>query len=176
MTFEPDGKDWTWVTRQRCPACGFDPATVRREDVADRIAASITGWNTVLARADVRVRPDDHTWSALEYACHVRDVGSVMTERLDEMLRTQPVCFDDWDQDAAAVEADYGSQSPDAVSSQLTAAVAGFAEMYRLVREDDWSREGLRGDGTVFTVETFAMYVLHELEHHRTDVGLPARE
>ncbi|EGD56400.1 hypothetical protein SCNU_02567 [Gordonia neofelifaecis NRRL B-59395] len=158
-----------------CNACGFDPARVRHEDIAARIAASVDGWAERLARPDVRSRPDDHTWSPLEYACHVRDVHGVMTERLDAMLRTQPVCFADWDQDAAAVEADYAAQNPDDVVEQLTAAATGFAELYRLVGDADWGREGLRGNGSIFTVETLAYYAVHDLEHHRVDVGLPAR-
>lgn len=32
-----------------------------------------------------------------------------------------------------------------------------------------WERSGLRGDGRVFTVQSFASFVLHEVEHHLQD-------
>ncbi len=175
MTIEPETKDWAWVISMHCDECGFDPASVRRDEIPDRIVASADGWAQVLARPDVAQRPNDHTWSPLEYACHVRDLSSVMTERLDSMLETQPVCFPDWDQDRAAEQADYQSQNPADIAEQITAATAGFAELYRLVDDAAWSRHGLRSDGTTFTVETLALYALHDLEHHRGDVGLPPR-
>ena len=175
MTIEPDTKDWTWVIQLQCEECGFDPAEFRRAEIVARIGATADGWREVLARPDVRVRPNPSTWSPLEYACHVRDVNAVMTERLEMMLRTQPVTFPDWDQNAAESEATYNTQNPEHVGDQLEAATAGFAELYRLVGDDAWSRQGMRGNGSPFTVETLGIYAVHDLEHHRHDVGLPAR-
>ncbi|MGB3301548.1 methyltransferase type 12 [Gordonia sp. (in: high G+C Gram-positive bacteria)] len=175
MTIEPETKDWAWVITSSCPECGFDPHTVERADISNRILASVDGWSTVLSQPNVTARPDSQTWSPLEYACHVRDMIAVMTERLDAMLHSQPVCFNDWNQDATAVDSDYGSQVPRTVGDQLGAAAAGFAELYRLVGDDNWERQGLRSDNLVFTVETLAVYAIHDLEHHRVDVGLPAR-
>ncbi|MBM7369060.1 DinB family protein [Gordonia hydrophobica] len=175
MTRKPDTKDWTWVIQRQCDECGFDPAQFRRTEIDARIRATADGWRTVLARPDVTTRPDPDTWSPLEYACHVRDVNAVMTERLELMLRTQPVTFADWDQDSAEAEAEYNAQNPATVGDQLEAATTGFAELYRTVGENDWSRQGLRSNGSAFTVETLGIYALHDLEHHRVDVGLPAR-
>ena len=175
MTIKPDTKDWTWVIALRCSECGFDPAEFQRAEICDRILATVDGWRERLARPDVTHRPNATTWSALEYACHVRDVNAVMTERLEMMLQTQPVDFADWDQNTAEAEAGYNGQDPETVADQLAAATKGFAELYRMVGDDDWSRQGMRSNGSPFTVETLGMYALHDLEHHRVDVGLPAR-
>ena len=74
VSIEPDTKDWTWVIDQPCPECGWDPASVAREQLADLIHENTRGWYDVLADADFAVRPAPHVWSPLEYACHVRDV------------------------------------------------------------------------------------------------------
>ncbi len=163
-----------------CPACGFDPSTVRRAEVAERIAASSAGWDGVLADRAARERPDDGTWSPLEYACHVRDVHDLMRERLGLMLSYDEsasggATFANWDQDATATEERYHAQDPAVVARELAAAAAAFAGAYRAVDDGQWQRKGLRSNGSTFTVASFAAYALHDLEHHRVDVGLPAR-
>jgi len=71
----PDTKDWTWVLERRCPQCGFDASAVFAPDVPGMIRENIVAWNDLLVLGAVRRgRPDDRTWSTLEYACHVRDV------------------------------------------------------------------------------------------------------
>lgn len=175
MAITPDTKDWTWVIERACPACGFDPSTVRRADVADRIARSAARWDGALARADVAVRPNDHTWSVLEYGCHVRDVHLIMRERLALMLARDGAAFANWDQDVAAVDDEYHAQDPDVVADELADAALAFAQAYDTVGDEDWGRTGLRSNGSAFTVESFAVYALHDLEHHRVDVGLDPR-
>ncbi|WP_248490986.1 DinB family protein [Tsukamurella sp. PLM1] len=172
MAITPDTKDWTWVIERPCPACGFDPSTVRRTDVADRIARSASGWDTALARPDAAVRPDENTWSVLEYGCHVRDVHLIMRERLQLMLTRDGAAFANWDQDAAAIENDYGAQDPEVVAQELADAALTFAQAYSIVEDGDWGRTGLRSNGSAFTIESFAVYALHDLEHHRIDVGM----
>lgn len=172
MAIAPDVKDWTWVIERPCPACGFDPSTVRRGDVADRIARSAVGWDAALAAPGARQRPDERTWSVLEYGCHVRDVHRVMRERLELMLARDGAAFANWDQDAAAVEDAYDRQDPGTVAAELAREAEDFASAYRTVADEDWTRTGLRSGGSAFTVETFAVYALHDLEHHRIDVGM----
>src|SRR3712207_5497711 len=74
MTFTPDTKDWTWVLQRRCPQCGFDASTFPADEVPARVRADLPAWAARLSQPDARTRPDDSTWSPLEYAAHVRDV------------------------------------------------------------------------------------------------------
>jgi hypothetical protein len=76
----------------------------------------------VLARPDVRIRPNDSTWSALEYSAHVRDVLRVYLERVRLMLDTNDPLYPNWDQDATAVADRYNEQYPAEVSVELTDA------------------------------------------------------
>lgn len=165
---EPDTKDWTVVIREGCAECGFDP----RYDVTttgDRLRATVPRWREQLARTDVRERPAPTTWSPLEYAAHVRDVLGVMRGRLELMLAEDGAGFPGWDQDAAAVEARYDLQDPARVAQDYAEAVDVTAAAFDAVQGDQWQRRGSR-DRTPFTVETLAVYLLHDVEHHLHDV------
>ena len=122
----------------------------------------------MLERDDVRERPDDSTWSKLEYAAHVRDVFRIYLYRLGLMLAEDDPLFPNWDQDATAVEERYNEQSPEVVSAELVADAAALADAFDTVA--DWSRPGRRSDGVSFTIETFAKYFIHDPIHHLWDV------
>ena len=116
------------------------------------------------------VRPDDHTWSPVEYACHVRDVFSLFSHRLDLMLNQDGAAFDNWDQDQAALDGDYASADPAQVSDELVSEGEQAAEAFARVTQDEWQRTGTRSNGSVFTVLTFSQYFLHDVVHHLHDV------
>ena len=128
-------------------------------------------WRAVLRRPDAAERPDDSTWSALEYACHVRDVLSLFDQRLILMLDSDDARFADWDQDRTAVEKDYANADPALVSAELAAEGKQAAESFAAVRESEWDRKGLRSNGSEFTVLTLSRYFLHDLVHHLHDVN-----
>jgi hypothetical protein len=168
----PDEKDWTWVLERPCPECGFDAASVPPESVASRLRANAAAWAEVLAGTDeaVRARPVEDRWSALEYACHVRDVCTLYRHRLDLMLREDDPLYPNWDQDATAVEERYGEQDLALVSVQLRDAAAGLADAFDGVRGEQWLRTGRRGDGARFSIAGFSRYLLHDPVHHLYDV------
>jgi SAM-dependent methyltransferase len=110
-------------------------------------------------------------WSPLEYACHVRDVNELFAHRVRQMLGGDDPTFENWDQDRAAVEADYGSQKPVVVASEVVAAADVVAALYESVEGEQWRRTGTRSNGDRFTVDTLARYHLHDLVHHAHDVS-----
>lgn len=170
MAITPDTKDWTWVLDRPCPQCGFDPASLTPQDVARRVDAALPRWDAALSREDVRVRPDDETWSPLEYGCHVRDVFELFRERLGLMLAEDGASFANWDQDATAIEKDYASADPAAVRAELAEQGGLARDAFAAVPEDAFGRRGLRSNGSGFTVVTLARYFLHDVEHHLHDV------
>jgi hypothetical protein len=172
MPITPDTKNWTWALERRCPECGFDPADVRREHVGGMIRENAAAWPAVLARADVGRRPRDDMWSPLEYACHVRDVFRICDGRLALMLAEDDPTFPNWDQDETAEADDYPAQDPARVAVEIAEAGARFADRYDGVTAEQWSRPGTRSDGSRFTVESFARYVIHDPVHHLVDVGV----
>lgn len=168
MAITPDTKNWTWVLEKPCPECGFDASTFGAQDVSTLLRENAASWPAVLDRADVRVRPDDTTWSPLEYSAHVRDVFRIYDYRLALMQLEHDPLFPNWDQDQTAVEEDYNAQDPAVVSDELVAAAASLADGFDGVT--DWSRPGRRSDGVAFTIETFAKYFIHDPIHHLHDV------
>jgi hypothetical protein len=170
VAITPDDKNWTWVIEQRCPECGFDGATYDARRTGADIRRLTDEWVDVLARDDVRVRPDDRTWSPLEYACHVRDVFGVYEARLHRMLTEDGPQYANWDQDATAIEEQYGEQDPAQVAVELRAAGDALADRYDAVPDDGWGRTGHRSDGSSFTIDTFSRYLVHDVIHHVWDV------
>jgi hypothetical protein len=171
VTIEPDTKDWTWVLDRPCPECGFDPAEVERTDLPDRILGNAEVWRAALEEPGATTRPAPGVWSPLEYACHVRDVHRVFAERLRLMLAQDDPQFENWDQDATALESRYDEQDPATVSFELTQAAADISRIFSAVTGDAWQRPGRRSNGSVFTVETLGAYHLHDIDHHHHDIG-----
>lgn len=171
MPIEPDTKNWTWVLDRSCPECGFDPGLVSAATLPEQLRDNVASWAAVLDRPSVRIRPDESTWSPLEYAAHVRDVFLVFQTRLDAMLTETDPEFENWDQDATAVESRYGEQDPARVSGELVAAGDALADAFERVPTEAVSRTGRRSNGSRFTVETLGRYLLHDVIHHRWDVS-----
>jgi SAM-dependent methyltransferase len=169
----PDTKDWTWVLGRPCPDCGYDAREVEAAGIGPAVRDNAKGWLAVLAQPGAAERPDDHTWSPLEYACHVRDVNRKFSERLALMLERDEPQFANWDQDVTAVEDRYDLQDPAVVGPEVVEAAEAVAATYDALAGADEatrSRRGVRSDGSVFTIDTLGRYHLHDLVHHAHDV------
>ena len=167
----PDDKDWTWVLDRPCPQCGFEAAAVPAGDVAALTRANAKVWQDLLEHGHIRPgRPDDATWSSLEYACHVRDVFVRYDARIALMLDEDDPRFPNWDQDASAIEARYEEQDPARVVAALAAAAEALAARLDAMTEDEWPRRGRRSDGASFTIDTIVRYMIHDPLHHVWDV------
>ncbi len=167
----PDDKTWTWVLERRCDDCRFDASTFDAAISGMAIRDLAVRWCTVLAGEGVAERPRPGVWSPLEYGCHVRDVFRRFDERLRLMLDENEPHFENWDQDRTAVEERYSEQDPSVVSVQLIGAAASLASRFDSVVGAQWSRTGVRSDGSAFTVRSIAKYLMHDPVHHLWDVG-----
>ena len=170
MAIVPDTKNWTWVLDEACPECGYVASDVDLAAMGSLLRNNVEQWPPLLTGETSRRRPTPDRWSALEYACHVRDVFVLFDERLRLMLEEESPQFPDWDQDVTAIEQRYDLQDPIVVSEQLVAAGSALADRWDTVQDDQWQRAGDRSDGSRFTVESFARYFLHDPVHHVHDV------
>ena len=171
MTIAPDTKDWTWVLERRCPECGFDTRSFAREAVGAMLRDNAATWQQLLTNSESPAeRPSPDTWSLLEYACHVRDVFRRFDGRLTLMLNENDPAFANWDQDQTAIDERYPEQNPQRVSEEIAAVVVPLAGRFDGVTGSQWERTGRRSDGSTFTVESLARYLIHDPVHHLWDV------
>ena len=176
MPIVPDIKDWTWVLDRPCDECGFDVRAVPLRSIPGLFASNAAAWGSILARgesASLAERPSDDCWSTLEYACHVRDVYRLANVRVGLMLADENPTFENWDQDATAVEEHYQQQDPADVAAEISDAADELARLYSSLPSRAAMRPGTRSDGARFTVESFGRYVLHDPVHHLADVRKP---
>ena len=171
MPIIPDTKDWTWVLERPCAECGFSADALSYDEIPDLVRQDAAAWPAVLGRPDVTERPDENTWSALEYAAHVRDVFRIFRVRLNLILSEDDPLFANWDQDATALADRYDQQDPAVVAEELAVAAGTIAVRFDGVPESAHPRRGRRSNGSEFTVTTLAQYFWHDVEHHLRDVG-----
>lgn len=170
MPIVADTKNWTWVIDRPCAECGFDASTYADADIAPAILDNALSWPAVLERQSARLRPNDSTWSPLEYAAHVRDVLSIYRERLRLMVETVDPLYPNWDQDETAIVERYNEQDPAVVGVQLDSNARELASAFAALTQAQWLRTGRRSDGASFTISSMGKYLTHDLVHHRWDV------
>jgi hypothetical protein len=175
---DPDGALGLRWQAERCPECGFDPATVTPAELPAAVAGLARRYQAPLTRllageddGVLRRRPSPDVWSALAYACHVRDVLALFDERVRRMLDEDRPQLDWWDHDEAVDADGYEQQEPAAVAAALAVNAAAFSATLAAVPDDAWARTGVRRDAEVFTVLGAARFALHEGNHHLLDVG-----
>jgi hypothetical protein len=171
VAITPDDKNWTWVLERPCPECAFDASGFPHDEVAAALRANASAWPMLLESPFARTRPSVDKWSALEYACHVRDVFTLFDERLVLMLEQDDPLFENWDQDATAIADRYEEQDPERVGHELKRTGAVLADRFDSVPAGAWTRRGRRGDGAAFTIDSFSRYLLHDPVHHLYDVN-----
>lgn len=152
-----------------CPECGLVAGDVPLDEVGARLRTTAGEFAALLAEPGATRRPASTTWSALEYACHVRDVCRIYLHRLERMLTEDGPHYANWDQDATAREERYDLQEPMVVADDLVAAAEQLATAFDGVAGPQWRRTGYRSDGAAFTVASFARYLLHDPVHHLWD-------
>ncbi len=157
-----------------CDECGFEAETGGAPEMAARLQARVAAYGPLLTSADTRVRerPDEKTWSPLEYGAHMRDVVAIWNWGMKQALtqdRPQFAVPDPDTADQAAVAGNYAALDPAAVSTELEANAARMADRIRSLDHAQWSRVILFGEEEL-TVLDIANKVLHETQHHLQDI------
>jgi DinB superfamily len=160
---------------ERCDECGYVYDAVARDDISDALRAMGPRYGAVLAAFDdavVRAHPLPDTWSALEYACHVRDVLRVQRERALLALAEDQPSFVSMRREERVIEERYNEQEPSQVAREITDAAEDFAVMLDTLDDRAWERTGIYNWPTsrVRTVEWIGRHTIHEGEHHLLDI------
>lgn len=165
------------MSEDRCKECQFEYDSVGPEDVVAALRKFPKRYRAPLTRllpgedvAILRARPEPSTWSALEYAAHVRDVFGAYGDRIQRTLAEDRPVLDGIDTDAMAAEGRYNEQDPETVADDLAAKTEALALLLEQVPGDGWDRVGLRYDEER-SVLFSARSAVHEGNHHLLDIG-----
>ena len=169
----------------RCDECNFDydalappaiPGVLR--SLGGRLGMRISNERGEHALAlAIRTRPAPRTWSALEYACHIRDVFLTQRERLYLTLVEECPSFARMYRDERASLARYGAENPDDVVRELKVASEMLAWAFEGLDETQLQRRCIYNfpDAKERTVLWLGRQAVHEGEHHLRDVDAALR-
>lgn len=169
---------------ERCEECGWTAGTVTIENAAETVRDLGRRYRAPLTRllpgdpADVlRRRPDNATWSALEYAAHVRDVVALWGGALHKLLsEDRPVVArpDPSLADEAAAAGAYNTLDPATTAEELAANADRMARKIAVIGTEQWDRVIVLGDEEM-TAMAVVRKVAHEGAHHLLDIGRSLR-
>jgi hypothetical protein len=164
-----------------CAECGFDYDGWADGEVPDALRALGRRYRMPLTRglpgedldALVRAHPHEGVWSALEYACHVRDVLAVQRDRVERALTEDRPAPEPMRRDERVVEDRYNDQPRDAVIGALEANAAALADRIESLDAEQldrcivysyprpWERD----------LRWVARHTVHEGHHHLLGIG-----
>ncbi len=170
---------------EQCEECGFEydalgPAAVASalRSLGNRFAMRVSnGRGDATLGLSFRTRPRPRVWSALEYACHVRDVFLVQRERLYLALVEECPSFARMYRDERVVLARYAAEEPDDVARELKLAAEMLAWAFEGIDETQWQRRLTYNfpDPRERTVLWLGRHSVHEGEHHLRDLDAALR-
>ena len=165
----------------QCDECGYVYDTVSPSDAIVAIRSFARRYRAPLTRGlpdedldeVVRRKPAPDVWSALEYACHVRDVFAVQRARIERALIEDTPTFERMNRDRRAVDERYNEQDRTVVADQLAANAEALASTLEGVTAADWTRTAIYPypEPTERTLIWIARHAVHEGSHHLLDVG-----
>jgi hypothetical protein len=160
---------------ERCAECGFVYDISRVLAVGGRITLSVGELSELLngAAADVSARPEPHTWSVLEYACHIRDVLLVHRERVLVARREERPLVTPMGIEERMEHDGYSGQSIVDVERQVIEAARLFANVLTRLGPRDWERTTIMRTGTnesEWSLRQVAVHAEHEVRHHLLDI------
>ena len=163
-----------------CEECGYEYESVPTEKLAGRLRDLGPRYREALAAADVRAarrRPAPEVWSALEYACHMRDVLLVQRDRAIVALAEDTPAFARMYRDERVHLCHYSSEPLGQVLDDLEVAARLCATVFDGLDEAAWERTlvynlpAAEPTARPPDVAWLARHTVHEGEHHLMDVN-----
>jgi hypothetical protein len=158
-----------------CSECGFVYEELPVAEVADVLRGLIARYRRAVRGAPdaaVRTRPEPSIWSALEYACHFRDVLLVQRERVILAQVAERPSLPPMSRDARVEWCAYDAQRTSDALDQLEMAVELFALVFERVGPRGWDRTVLYNfpEPTERDVGWVGRHSVHEGVHHLADI------
>ena len=158
-----------------CPSCQLAYEGVALAAIAQRlraVTADIRALIEGLGPAELTRRPDEQTWSALEYLCHVRDVYVASTIRLYRTRKESAPQIEPVFNDLRVLRFRYNRADVRGVLHEMELALEGLID--EMARTSDWERTFTRQPGEERTARWLVRQALHEAMHHAADMRASA--
>jgi S-DNA-T family DNA segregation ATPase FtsK/SpoIIIE len=164
----------------RCDPCRFIYADVGATALPTRLSAFGPRYLALLLPPErpvawdgiLRSRPAEGVWSALEYACHMRDVFFVQRDRLYLALVEDKPVFAPMYRDQRVTLARYNAQDPEEVAAQLATAARLIAQAFDGLDAVQLQRLCIYNFPAPAErpVLWIGQHTVHEGEHHLRDI------
>jgi hypothetical protein len=159
-----------------CDDCGFVYEQVAPAEVPAILRALGAQYADVLLRPEAQpiltARPAAGVWSALEYACHVRDVLLVQRDRVLLALVEDTPSLARMHGDERVAVAGYQRQGAADVAAQLQMAADLMATLFEGLSSQHLDRRCIYNfpESTEHDVRWLGRHTVHEVTHHLGDV------
>jgi hypothetical protein len=163
-----------------CSECGFvyedlpgpEIAGVVRQaarQIRERLGAVLGEANGV---PRLRTRPDSTTWSALEYAAHVRDVFMTQHGTLYHVLVVDSPELSPMHREERVELGGYNEEDPATTAAEVTMTADIFARLARRLSPEQWARKCVYVNPEPLERELIwvARHTAHEVSHHLGDI------
>ena len=177
-------REWQLTNQQPpvdgyCEQCGFSYDTGTLQGTVTLLIRQSADCSMALTKAAagpdanvVRLRPEPDVWSAIEYACHVRDVLEVQRHRIAQCLAEDRPVYAPMDRTGRVKQEKYENQDPMEVAAALMRFAREFGAAARVLQPQELGKLGLynypvRAPRTLGWV---IRHTAHEIQHHRQDI------
>jgi S-DNA-T family DNA segregation ATPase FtsK/SpoIIIE len=168
-----------------CEECRFEYASEDQASIPERLRTLSRRYGAPLSRflpgedgpELLRGHPVAGAWSALEYACHVRDVLEVQLGRVELALAEDRPTFEPMRREERVAELAYNEQDPVEVSAAVAANGDALAAAFEGLAGEQWDRRVVYSwpEPWERSLLWVGQHTVHELHHHLLDVGRTLR-
>ena len=168
-----------------CEECQFSYASEDEASIPGRLRTLGRRYAAPLARflpdedgpALLRSHPLQGGWSALEYACHVRDVFEVQRARVARALAEDNPTFEPMGREERVIDLAYNEQEPAEVAARIAAKADDVAAAFEALTDEQWARTAIYGypEPAERSLLWVGQHTVHEAHHHLLDVGRTMR-
>ena len=162
-----------------CEQCGFSYDTGTLQGTVTLLVKQSADCSMALTKAAagpdpnvVRLRPEPDVWSAIEYACHVRDVLEVQRFRIAQCLAEDRPVYAPMDRTGRVKQEKYENQDPMEVAAALVRFAREFGAAARVLQPQELGKLGLYNYPVRAprTLSWIIRHTAHEIQHHRHDI------
>jgi hypothetical protein len=162
-----------------CQECGFNYDTGDLQGTVTTLIRQSAESSMALTKAAagpdvnvVRLRPEPEVWSAIEYACHVRDVLEVQRARIAQCLAEDRPVYAPMDRTGRLKELKYELQDPMVVAAALMKNAKDFGAAARVLKPVELGKLGLYNYPVRAprSLGWLIRHTAHEIQHHRQDI------